>query len=224
MPAPKTNLGTAGSLAKVVQRQHILKELETRDCTLEEFAAQHGLTRKTLYNLRKKKVEATEDLLDARHFGRGRPARRDDRSMAWALSYKESHPQAAIKQIQKHIECGSRKLGFVTPPFRPGCFYNVPTESERTQLFFDACRCIGHFECFIFWELVRLWRESRWQEFAHGRESYPKPLLGRDLKWEVLLQVYSVSMHFLQGTFRGVHDLNYVGSIPVLIHVISWAG
>ena len=92
MHEPKTDLGTQGSLSKLVQRQHILKQLENRDCTLEEFAAQHGLTRKSLYTLRHKKVETTEDLLDSRHFAKGRPVRRDDRAVSWALAYKEAHP------------------------------------------------------------------------------------------------------------------------------------
>ena len=103
MHAPKTELGNSNSLSKLVQRQHLLKALETRDCTLEEFASKHGLTRKTIYNLRKIKVEKTEDLLDTRHFGKGRPARRDDRSIACALAYKELHPRAAITQVQQHL-------------------------------------------------------------------------------------------------------------------------
>lgn len=103
MHAPKTTLGSAESLSKLVQRQHILKELENRECTLEEFAAQHGLTRKTLYTLRHKKVESTADLLDSRYFAKGRPARRDDRAISWALAYKESHPKAHLKQVHLQL-------------------------------------------------------------------------------------------------------------------------
>jgi len=100
----KTTLGNGSSLSKVTRRQHLLDALKKCTGTLEEFAAEHGLSRKTLYNLRKKKVESPEDLLDARHFGKGRQARRDDRVMAHALAYKEIHPKAAIRQIHLHLK------------------------------------------------------------------------------------------------------------------------
>jgi hypothetical protein len=117
MHTPRTTLGTASSLAKILQRQHLLKALENRDCTLEEFAIRHGVTRKTLFNLRKKEVESSEDLLDARHFAKGRPARRDDRAMSWALAYKESHPRAAIKQVHLHLVDDLKDHGIPTPSY-----------------------------------------------------------------------------------------------------------
>jgi len=117
MHTPRTTLGTASSLAKILQRQHLLKALENRDCTLEEFAIRHGVTRKTLFNLRKKEVESSEDLLDARHFAKGRPARRDDRAMSWALAYKESHPRAAIKQVHLHLVDDLKDQGIPTPSY-----------------------------------------------------------------------------------------------------------
>lgn len=114
---PKTNFGNSKSLQKIVHRQNLLRLLETRDCPLEEFGRRHGLCRKSLYNLRKTKVESPESLLDARHFSPGRPARRDDRAMSWALAYKEAHPKAAITQVWEHLVEKFKDTGIALPSY-----------------------------------------------------------------------------------------------------------
>ena len=114
---PKTNFGNSKSLQKIVRRQNLLRLLETRDCPLEEFGRRHGLCRKSLYNLRRTKVESPESLLDARHFSPGRPARRDDRAMSWALAYKEAHPKAAITQVWEHLVEKFKDTGIALPSY-----------------------------------------------------------------------------------------------------------
>jgi len=117
MVLPRTALGNSRSLQKIAEKQHILEALKTRDCPLEKFAQRHGVTRKTLYNLRKKKVGSLEDLIDQRHIAVGRPARRDDRALAWALAYKEAHPKAAIKQIWHHLTENFKNTGIPVPTY-----------------------------------------------------------------------------------------------------------
>ena len=90
-------------------------DAENRTTSLNDLAAKHGITRKTLYSIRKAAQQGPEFLIRNQETRPGPKPGIHQKALAWALAFKEAHPKAKLTVIREKLR--EAKLGCGMPSY-----------------------------------------------------------------------------------------------------------
>ncbi|MFZ5807636.1 MAG: DNA-binding domain-containing protein [Verrucomicrobiota bacterium] len=131
---------TSQQLESILQKKGLLKELESYDGNLAQFAHEHGMNVSTVWRYRERAKLGSEALMDRRTRRRLGKSHVSNQVMEFVFGFKASHLKASNANIYRALEETAKKEGWRVPSYSQICRLVRATPRDMQILLEDGAR------------------------------------------------------------------------------------